>query len=90
VRIIYVTSSMPYGPAETFLISEVEEVRKQGHEVLVVPMYPGGLRLELSGLREMGRQAFEDYNASYSWDDFAKEHVGLYQKRKIRPQREDR
>jgi colanic acid/amylovoran biosynthesis glycosyltransferase len=42
VRIIYVTSSMPYGPAETFLISEVEEVRKQGHEVLVVPMYPRG------------------------------------------------
>jgi hypothetical protein len=55
-----------------------------------VPMYPGGLRLELSGLREMGRQAFEVYNASYSWDAFAKEHVGLYQKRKIRPQREDR
>ena len=42
MRIIYVTSSMPYGPAETFVISEVEEVRKQGHEVLVVPMYPRG------------------------------------------------
>jgi colanic acid/amylovoran biosynthesis glycosyltransferase len=42
MRIIYVTSSMPYGPVETFVISEVEEVRKQGHEVLVVPMYPRG------------------------------------------------
>ena len=27
---------------ETFVISEVEEVRKQGHEVLVVPMHPRG------------------------------------------------
>jgi colanic acid/amylovoran biosynthesis glycosyltransferase len=42
MRIIYVTSSMPYGPVETFVISEIEEVRKQGHEVLVVPMYPRG------------------------------------------------
>jgi len=42
MRIIYVTSSMPYGPGEVFVISEVEEVRKQGHEVLIVPMYPRG------------------------------------------------
>ncbi len=42
MRIIYVTSSMPYGPGETFVISEVEEVRRQGHEVLIVPMYPKG------------------------------------------------
>jgi colanic acid/amylovoran biosynthesis glycosyltransferase len=42
MRIIYVTSSMPYGPVETFVISEVEEVMKQGHEVLIVPMYPRG------------------------------------------------
>jgi hypothetical protein len=40
MRIIYITSSMPYGPREAFIISEVEEVRKQGHEVLIVPMYP--------------------------------------------------
>jgi hypothetical protein len=33
-------SSMPYGPRETFVILEVEEVRKQGHEVLIVPMHP--------------------------------------------------
>src|SRR5215204_4475904 len=42
MRIIYVTSSMPYGPGEAFLIPEVGEVRKQGHDVLVVPMYPRG------------------------------------------------
>ena len=45
MRIIYVTSSMPYGPGEVFVISEVEEVRKQGHEILVVPMYPRGSAL---------------------------------------------
>jgi hypothetical protein len=37
-----------------------------------------GLRLEHSGLREKGWQAFEGYNASYFWDDIAKENVGLY------------
>ena len=42
MRIIYITSSMPYGSRETFVISEVEEVRKQGHEVLIVPMHPRG------------------------------------------------
>jgi hypothetical protein len=50
---------LPHGPRETFVILEVEEVRKQGHEILIVPMQPRGLRLERSGLREMGRQAFE-------------------------------
>lgn len=42
MRIIYVTSSTPYGPGETFVIPEIEEVRNQGHEVLIVPMYPRG------------------------------------------------
>jgi colanic acid/amylovoran biosynthesis glycosyltransferase len=42
MRIIYITSSMPYGAVETFVISEVEEVRKQGHDVLIVPMHPRG------------------------------------------------
>ena len=52
-------SSIPYGPGETFVILEVEEVRKQGQEVLIVPMHPRGLRLELMGLREIRGQAFE-------------------------------
>lgn len=42
MRIIYITSSMPYGAGETFVMLEVEEVRKQGHEVLIVPMHPRG------------------------------------------------
>jgi len=90
MRIVYVALSIPYGLGETFVISEVEEVRRQEHEVLIVPMDPEGPRLELSGLREMGRQAIEVNNASYSWDAIAKEHFGLYRKRKIRSERKDR
>ena len=42
MRIIYVTSSTPYGGGEAFVVPEIEEVRRQGHEVLIVPMYPRG------------------------------------------------
>lgn len=36
------TSSTPYGGGEAFVIPEIAEVRRQGHEVTVVPMYPRG------------------------------------------------
>ncbi len=42
MRIIYVTSSLPYGPGEAFIIPEIQELKRQGHEVLLVPMYPRG------------------------------------------------
>lgn len=42
MRIIYVTSSLPHGKGEAFVIPEVEELKRRGHEVLVVPMYPRG------------------------------------------------
>lgn len=42
MRIIYVTSSLPYGPGEAFIIPEVLELTRRGHDVLVVPMYPRG------------------------------------------------
>jgi glycosyltransferase involved in cell wall biosynthesis len=40
MKIVYVTASMPYGPGETFLIDEVRELRRRGHQVLVVPRSP--------------------------------------------------
>ena len=43
MRVIYVTSSLPYGSGEAFLIPEVVELVRQGHEVLMVPMYPRGV-----------------------------------------------
>ncbi len=42
MKIVYVTSRLPYGPGEAFVIPEVVELVRQGHEVLVVPMYPKG------------------------------------------------
>lgn len=42
MRIVYIASSLPYGPGEAFIIPEIEELKRQGHEVLLVPMYPRG------------------------------------------------
>lgn len=42
MRIVYVTSSLPYGPGETFIVPEIEELRRRGHEILIVPMWPRG------------------------------------------------
>src|SRR5260370_27575528 len=37
MRIIYVTASLPFGPGEAFIIAEIRELLRRGHEVLVVP-----------------------------------------------------
>lgn len=42
MRIVYITASLPYGPGEAFIMPEIEELKRQGHEVLLVPMYPRG------------------------------------------------
>jgi colanic acid/amylovoran biosynthesis glycosyltransferase len=42
MRIIYVTSSLPHGKKEAFLIPEIETLKGRGHEILVVPAYPRG------------------------------------------------
>jgi hypothetical protein len=70
---------LPYGPGETL---EVEEVRKQGHEVLIVPMHPRGLRLERMVLREMRWQAFE-FTTPATTGMLSKEQVGLCRMLKI-------
>ncbi len=41
MKLLYVTSTLPYGTSEAFLIPEVQELRRRGHEVVVVPMRPG-------------------------------------------------
>lgn len=42
MRLAYVTSSLPHGQGEAFILPEVLELVRQGHEVWVVPMYPRG------------------------------------------------
>jgi colanic acid/amylovoran biosynthesis glycosyltransferase len=42
VRIVYVTSSLPHGKKEAFIIPEIWELKRSGHDVLIVPTYPRG------------------------------------------------
>lgn len=42
MRIVYVTASLPYGAGEAFIIPELRELRRKGHEVLIVPRSPRG------------------------------------------------
>ena len=42
MRIIYVTSSLPHGKKEAFIIPEISELTRRGHDVLIVPTYPRG------------------------------------------------
>jgi glycosyltransferase involved in cell wall biosynthesis len=40
MRIVYVTARLPYTAAETFIAREIDELLRQGHEVLIVPRSP--------------------------------------------------
>lgn len=42
MRIIYVTAYLPHGSDEAFLVPEINQLMRSGHEVLVVPRSPGG------------------------------------------------
>ncbi|EYB68126.1 hypothetical protein DEIPH_ctg026orf0023 [Deinococcus phoenicis] len=42
MNILYVTSSCPYGAGETFILPELEELRRRGHGLRVVPTLPRG------------------------------------------------
>ena len=42
MRLIYVTASLPHASGETFVIPEIQEILRKGHEVKVVPCYPRG------------------------------------------------
>ena len=42
MKIIYVTAYLPHGSDEAFLIPEINQLMRSGHEVLVVPRSPRG------------------------------------------------
>ena len=42
MRLVYVTSSFPYGRGEGFLVAELQELRRQGNEVMIVPTLARG------------------------------------------------
>jgi len=43
MKMVYVTASLPHGAGEAFIIPEVCELMRRGHEVLIVPRTPHGL-----------------------------------------------
>ncbi len=42
MRIVYVTSTLPHGKKEAFIIPEIRELKRRGHDVLIAPTYPRG------------------------------------------------
>jgi colanic acid/amylovoran biosynthesis glycosyltransferase len=40
LRLVYVTTALPFGPEETFIIPEITELEKRGYRVIVVPVRP--------------------------------------------------
>lgn len=45
MKLVYVTSSLPHGPLEAFLLPEIAALERLGHEVWIVPMWPRGGRV---------------------------------------------
>jgi len=52
LRIVYVTASLPHGTDEAFIVPEILELRRAGHDVLVVPRSPRGRILHGQALLE--------------------------------------
>jgi glycosyltransferase involved in cell wall biosynthesis len=42
MKIVYLTASFPFGKGEAFFIPEIEELRAQGNELVLVPLHPRG------------------------------------------------
>jgi len=59
VKLVYVTSSLPHGPLEAFLLPEIAALERRGHEVWIVPMYPRGERIHADADRHRERTVSE-------------------------------
>jgi glycosyltransferase involved in cell wall biosynthesis len=55
VKLVYVTSSLPYGPLEAFVLPEIAALDRLGHEVWIVPMWPRGERIHEDAERHRER-----------------------------------
>ncbi len=52
VKILYITSTLPFGPGESFITPEIVELLRQGHSLVIVPVSPhGALRPEVASLQ---------------------------------------
>ena len=41
MNLVYVTTALPFGPEETWIVPEIVEFQRRGHQVVVVPVRPG-------------------------------------------------
>ena len=56
LRIIYVTASLPHGTTEAFIIPEVIQLTRLGHQVLVIPRSPRGAIVHGQDLEKHARR----------------------------------
>src|SRR5438094_8076003 len=56
MKIICVTASLPHGADEAFVIPEINQLRRCGHEVLVVPRSPRGCIMHGADLVSFARR----------------------------------
>jgi colanic acid/amylovoran biosynthesis glycosyltransferase len=45
MRILYITSSLPFGKGESFVLPEMAELAALGHDVFLAPLWPRGKRM---------------------------------------------
>ncbi len=45
MRVLYITSSLPFGKGEAFVLPEMAELRAMGHQVFLAPLWPRGKRI---------------------------------------------
>jgi colanic acid/amylovoran biosynthesis glycosyltransferase len=45
MRVLYITSSLPFGKGEAFVLPEMAELKALGHEVFLAPLWPRGKRM---------------------------------------------
>ncbi len=55
MKLVYVTSSLPHGPLEAFVLPEIAALERLGHEVWLVPMWPRGERIHEDAERHRER-----------------------------------
>lgn len=55
MKLAYVTAQTPYGPGEAFILPEVIELQRRGHDVTVFPLRPGRTLAQGNEPAEVGK-----------------------------------
>src|SRR6185503_9440111 len=55
MKIIFVTANLPHGTDEAFIVPEIDQLIRAGHQVLIVPRSPEGLVIHGKDLMKHSR-----------------------------------